>query len=113
MDGISNIGRHAGSPWSTSSARCFRTRSVPSHQRSLDEYPVSYPNLSRHDRMDTHLLSQLARPLELDPAVDEREQRMIAPDTNVRARPERRSALPDENGTGPHGLAVTSLHTQP
>jgi len=63
--------------------------------------------------MDTHLLSQLARPLELHPAVDERKQRMIAPNANVRARPERRSALPDENSAGPDGLAVASLHTQP
>src|SRR5579871_1327555 len=54
----------------------------------------------------------LALAVELDDALDQREQRVIAPDADVRAGIEPRAALAHDDVTGNHALAAEALHAQ-
>jgi len=57
-------------------------------------------------------LAILAHPLELDLAVDLREQRVVAADADVVARMDMRASLANQNVAGQHELTVGALGAQ-
>jgi hypothetical protein len=61
---------------------------------------------------DIGALPYLAGVVELNDTVNEREQRVIAPDTHVSASVNLRPALSDDDRACAHGLTAEPLHAQ-
>src|SRR6516164_6620777 len=91
-------------------------------------YPASFTRQARHDArrparrwpaldlrlwlrggLDPHPRAVLAHALVLDGAVDQREQRPVAPDADVRSRVHARAHLSDQDVAGPGLLACEHL----
>src|SRR5947208_16300849 len=62
--------------------------------------------------VDADALPLLGRVFELDMAVNEGIERVVAADADVIAGPDRGAALADENRPSEHQLAVAALHAQ-
>src|SRR6059036_996206 len=67
----------------------------------------------RRRRDDARAAAILAEPFVLHDAVDQREERVVAPHADVRSRMHPRAALPDEDVSHAHVLTGEELHAAP
>src|SRR5215216_1861400 len=67
---------------------------------------------ARHFSVNAGLLAVLGSVLKTDRAVDEREQGVIAPHSDIVPGADRRPTLPNDNCTSEHHLSVAPLHAE-
>src|SRR5207302_10861891 len=78
--------------------------------RRAARLPAARLRLRRRRRHDARAAAVLAEPLVLHDAVDQREERVVAPHADVRSRVDPRAALPDEDVSHAHVLTGEELH---